>query len=85
MIDYLKAHLVPKGSADIIYIFIDNPYYRGDFIRDTIAYFEKKLPLVKIGIEELTPSDIFTLQILKDSCYFTEEGYQQWLKENLPR
>lgn len=91
MIDYIKANLdaggiirsnvKPEEKPKVVMLFFSNPYYQGKFIEELIAYLEKKIVLAKVGIEELTPSDVLALEILRDSSYFTEEKYQQWLKE----
>ena len=91
MIDYIKANLDAGGiirsnvklkeKPEVVMLFFANPYYQNKFIEKLIAYLEKKIVLAKVGIEELTPSDVLALEILRDSSYFTEEKYQQWLKE----
>lgn len=91
MIDYIKANLRGGGisccnlktvkNPEVVKLFFANPFYQGKFIEELITYLEKKIRLARVGIEELSPSDVLALEILRDSSYFTEEKYQQWLKE----
>jgi hypothetical protein len=73
MVDYIRANLKPKGTAEIVRIEVNNPYYNMEFINKMTAHLEKVVPLARAGICELSPTGVFALEILGDSCYFSKD------------
>lgn len=78
MIDWIRTFLIPKDDKKVVRLHIENPYYEKEYLSKMIDYLDRKALMVKAGLDELSPTDIFALEILGNSCYYTSEDYQKW-------
>ena len=63
-----NRHGIPE---DQLVIRFPNELYNAKPVIDAARYIRDKLPLADLGIEEMTPSDLFVLTLLRDCWYGT--------------
>ena len=69
IIKQMRATLVPNGTAPIVQLFISGGYYKEEFVFQCIDYLEKKLIMVNIGMDTLSPIEGLAIDVLLDSAY----------------
>lgn len=81
MIDWIKTFLIPQDDKNVVKIRINNPYYEKEYLTKMVDYLDHKALMVRAGLEDLSPTDIFALEILGNTCCYNPEDYKEW-REN---
>ena len=69
LLEQMRQHLVPGGTADVVRLHIENAFFKSEFITQCINEAEIVALKVSSGLDDASALERLAIAVLADSAY----------------